>query len=80
MFQEIKYIEYQGIMNFKKFSELKKKLFWNSGSQDWFLKLLCHDDTHPIRFIQVLSKDIKIGILWCFSINVKPLVFLAIWS
>lgn len=49
-------------MTFKKFSEIKKKynILYSEllaiNSQDRFHKLLSHDDTHPILFIQAISK------------------------
>ena len=46
-------------MTFKKFSEIKKNIYSELlalNSQDRFHKLLSHDDTHPILFIQGISK------------------------
>ena len=58
MFKEIKDTKNGGNMTFKKFSEIKKNIYSELlaiNSQDRFHKLLSHDDTRPILFIQAIS-------------------------
>lgn len=67
MFKEIKDKKNGGNMTFKKFSEIKKKynILYSEllaiNSQDRFHKLLSHDDTHPILFIQAISIKKKLN-------------------